>query len=117
MNLPYPIPPSYVVKCWAGSSESDRTGYSPSNPARNTESYLAGCPASYGTSYSPENPASCSGIYGDGSSAGSSADCPDDRRERNLESNRKSNGADYSESHSVASLPDCLVSYPESFNP
>ena len=116
LRSPLSHPPSYLVKCWAGCSESDQAGYSPRNQVRNTESYVGGYPASFWAGHPPENPASSREDRVDSNSARYSADCPDNRGERNPESNWEDNGADYSESCSVSSLPDCLASYPESFD-
>jgi hypothetical protein len=111
-----PHSPGYLVNSPANRPESRPTGYSPSNPVRNPESYLDGYPASYGARHPPENPAGSGEDCRESNSADYSADCPDNRLERNPESNLESNEAGYSESYSADSLPDCLASYPESFD-
>jgi hypothetical protein len=109
--------PSYSAKSWVNHPASNRTGYSLSYPVRNSVSYLDGYGAGDRASYSPENSASYWESCRDSNSAGRSASRPDNRWERNPESNRERNGADYSESYSADSSPDCLASYPESFDP
>jgi hypothetical protein len=104
------------VKNWVNHPASNLAGYSPRNPVRNLVSYLGGYPASNRAGYSPENPASYSGSYWGGNSASYSADCADNRWERNPEGNRERNGADYSESYPADSLPNYSESHPESFD-
>jgi hypothetical protein len=108
--------PGYLVNYAVSYPAGNRAGCSPGNPVRNPESYLDGYLACYRAGYSPENLASYSGNYRDSNSADHSAHCPDNRRERNAESNRESNEVDYSEIYLVDSVPDCLASYQESFD-
>jgi hypothetical protein len=108
--------PSYLVSNLANRRAGNRIGYSLSYLVRNSESYLGGYRASYRSGYLPENSASSGEDCRDSNSADSFADCPDNRPERNPESNLVSNEADYSESYSGDSLLDCSASYPESFD-
>jgi hypothetical protein len=113
---PLPRSPGYLVNCPASYPESNRAGYSPRYPVRNPAGYLGGYPASYRAGYLAENLVSYPAGYPDSNSASSPADCPDNRLERNPESSRESNGADYSESYWADSLPNCLAGYRESFD-
>jgi len=103
--------PGHLVMYAVNHPESSLEGHSPRYSVRNPENYSDGHPAGYRAGYAPENPES----YSEGRLDSNSAECRDNRPERNRESNREDNWAgnslDCSESNSADSPTDCPASF------
>ena len=109
-------PPGYLESNRASYRDGDSAGHSPRYPVRSTESMLDDYLASCRAGDLLENPASSRADCLRSNSGDPSADCTDNRPERNPVSSLPSNWADNSDSYSVDSLPDCPASHPESLD-